>query len=75
MITKVAFAAVMLLTAGAASAGEVCKKILFWTVCEPTFPRGPVAAPEFDLSTAVTALTLILGGLAVLRSRRRRSPK
>ena len=36
------------------------------------FNRGisvPVAAPEIDPSSALTALTLLLGGVTVLRSR------
>ncbi len=31
---------------------------------------GPVAAPEFDPADAIAALTLLAGGLAVLRGRR-----
>ncbi len=32
--------------------------------------NGPVAAPEIDPASASSALTLLLGGLAVVRSRR-----
>lgn len=32
-----------------------------------------VAAPEIDASSGVTAITLLAGGLVVLRSRRRKS--
>jgi hypothetical protein len=32
--------------------------------------HGPVAAPEIDPASASSALTLLLGGLAVVRSRR-----
>jgi len=33
--------------------------------------HGPVPAPEIDPASAVSALTLLAGGLAVLRGRRR----
>jgi hypothetical protein len=33
-------------------------------------PKPPYAAPEIDPASAGSALTLLLGGLAVLRSRR-----
>lgn len=35
---------------------------------------GTVAAPEFDPSSALAALTLLSGGLAVLRGRRSKRP-
>jgi hypothetical protein len=35
-------------------------------------PRGNIAAPEIDPSSAVTALTLLAGGLIVLRGRLRK---
>lgn len=35
---------------------------------------GTVAAPEFDPAGAIAALTLLAGGLAVLRGRRSRKP-
>jgi hypothetical protein len=31
---------------------------------------GPVAAPEIDPASAVSALTLLMGGLAVVRGRK-----
>jgi hypothetical protein len=34
---------------------------------------GPTAAPEIDPASAMTALTLVLGGLAVVRGRRTQS--
>ena len=36
---------------------------------------APVKAPEIDPASMVAALTLLGGGLAVLRSRRTKSPK
>jgi hypothetical protein len=33
---------------------------------------GPVAAPEMDPASAATALTLLLGGVTVLRARKSR---
>ena len=35
-------------------------------------PRPPMAAPEIDQSAGAVALTLLVGGLAFLRARRRR---
>jgi hypothetical protein len=32
---------------------------------------GPVAAPEIDPASAVSALTLLVGGLAVVRGRKK----
>jgi len=33
---------------------------------------GPAAAPEIDPASAMTALTFVMGGLAVVRGRRRK---
>ncbi|HTV52107.1 MAG TPA: hypothetical protein VME21_13045 [Steroidobacteraceae bacterium] len=45
--------------------------------CNPLPPHigkggGPTAAPEIDPSTAIAALTLLTGGIAVIRSRRKK---
>ena len=37
----------------------------------PSYPHGPLAAPEIDPSSTVTALTLLFGSLVVLLSRRK----
>ncbi|MHB8476634.1 MAG: hypothetical protein ACYDBZ_10165 [Steroidobacteraceae bacterium] len=37
-------------------------------------PRSAVAAPEIDPASAASGLTLLLGGIAVLRGRRKASP-
>lgn len=34
--------------------------------------NGPVAAPEIDPASAVSALTLLAGGLAVVRGRKKK---
>lgn len=36
-------------------------------------PPSPVRAPEVDASSAVAGLTLMLGGLAILRGRRKKN--
>jgi LPXTG-motif cell wall-anchored protein len=34
--------------------------------------RGPVSAPEIDPASALSGLTLLVGGLAVVRGRRKK---
>jgi hypothetical protein len=79
MIRKLALAIVLTTAAGIASAippGVTCTTHYFWgifpyEVCTTTPPpRSPVAAPEIDAASAVAGLTLMIGGLAVLRGRR-----
>jgi hypothetical protein len=41
-----------------------------YEVCTANPKPTPVAAPEIDAASAVAGLTLMLGGLAVLRGRR-----
>lgn len=36
---------------------------------QPPTPSKPLAAPEIDPSSGIAALTLLLGGLTVMRSR------
>ena len=68
------FVAVLVLSMGAvgtAQAGQLC----FFNVCitwqDPPPPgTKPTAAPEIDPSSALSGLTLLAGGLAVLRGRR-----
>ena len=46
-----------------------CLPILQWLgLCTPGH-TGPVAAPEIDPASAISALALLAGGLAVLRGR------
>jgi hypothetical protein len=74
------FAIALLLTtaAGIASAtppGVSCTTHWFlgifeYEVCTKTPPPNPVRAPEIDAASAVAGLSLMIGGLAVLRGRR-----
>jgi hypothetical protein len=66
----------MLMTmAGVASASnagsEQCYQILWWNICFPSSSPSPVKAPEIDPASAMAGLTMLAGGLAVLRGRRR----
>ena len=71
---KLALAAMMLLSTGSAAfagSGEKCTRILFWEICRPKpTQHHPVSAPEIDPASALAALALMAGGLAVLRGRR-----
>jgi hypothetical protein len=75
-VRNLGFALVLATLSGAASAGEVCttEKFLWFSVpvCTPTpdHHHGAVSAPEMDPASAMSALALALGGLAVLRARR-----
>jgi LPXTG-motif cell wall-anchored protein len=61
----------MMTAAGVASAQDSCIHILWFEICPP--PRtGPVPAPEIDPASAMAGLTMLAGGLAVLRGRRRK---
>jgi hypothetical protein len=77
MIRKISLAFVLMTMAGVASAsdkGGQCLQILWFPpVCfGPTSPsRSPVKAPEIDPASAMAGLTMLAGGLAVLRGRRR----
>jgi hypothetical protein len=45
--------------------------VLFeYEVCTKDHPSHPVRAPEIDAASAAAGLTLMIGGLAVLRGRR-----
>jgi hypothetical protein len=83
---KLALAILLATVSGVASAdydggdsdGRICKTEYFWgifpyQVC--TTPKTVVAAPEIDAASAVAGLTLMIGGLAVLRGRRNKSAK
>jgi hypothetical protein len=80
MVRKIALAILLTSAAGIASAtptGMTCTTHYFlgiipYEVCtwnNPP-PKPVVAAPEIDAASAVAALTLLVGGLAVLRGRR-----
>jgi hypothetical protein len=80
MLRKLALAIVLTTAAGIASAtvsgpGVTCTKHWFlglfpYDVCTVTSPPKTVAAPEIDAGSAAAGLTLMIGGLAVLRGRR-----
>jgi hypothetical protein len=83
MVRKIALGILLASVAGAASAipspgGYVCTKESFWfwtwENCEKR-PGKTVAAPEIDPASAVGGLTLMVGGLLVLRGRRSKNAK
>lgn len=82
MVRKLALAIVLTTAAGMASAaafGETCTTHYFlgifpYEVCTTTPPRN-VAAPEIDASSAAAGLTLMIGGLIVVRGRRSKIAK
>jgi len=63
--------------AGGGGGGSVLCQIQQWLGLVPSCSDGnhhhggPIPAPELDPSSAVSAITLLLGGLAILRPRRR----
>ena len=70
MIKKLSLAALLMMAAGAASAKDgSCYQILWFEFCTSP-PSDPVRAPEIDPSSAMAGLSLLAGGLAVLRGRR-----
>jgi len=80
MVRKIALGIALATIATAASAkhGESCKteRLLGFIPVEHCVKSGPpttVAAPEIDSSSAMAGLTLMLGGLAILSSRRKKN--
>ena len=65
MMTKIKFMIALVLPFVAASAAYAGPFSWF-----PIKPRTPVVAPEIDPGMALTGLTLLAGGLAVIRGRR-----
>jgi hypothetical protein len=71
-------AALLMLTAGVASAGEE-RNWISWQPGHgddhPTFggDQRQVMAPEIDPASSVAAMTLLVGGLVVLRGRKLRA--
>ena len=68
MVKTIGLAVLLLTMAGAASAREQCR----WSDhdrddrgCQPV----PVRAPEMNATSAVAGITLLLGGLAIVRAR------
>ena len=80
MLKQITLASVLLTAAGVASAGTQsgCFNFFFIDYCPapPTKPSKPtMQAPEIDPSSAMAGLSLLAGGLAVLRGRRFKEPK
>ena len=82
MVRKLALAIMLASVAGAASAvpapgGYVCTKESFWFwTWESCEKHGKlVVAPEIDPASAMGGLTLMVGGLLVLRGRRTKISK
>ncbi|MGD0502422.1 MAG: hypothetical protein ABSD02_06755 [Steroidobacteraceae bacterium] len=78
VLKKIGFCALLIALSGAASAKDSCQPSgwfsFFEPACTPVGHHGsPVTAPEIDASSAISALTLVLGGLVVIRSRRKNS--
>lgn len=73
MFKSITLAAVLLTLSSVASASSSkCETILWFTFCGPFWGPTPVNAPEIDPASAMSGLTLLAGGLVVLRGRRRR---
>lgn len=87
MVRKISLALVLMTMAGVASARhdhdvdrhgdrrDKCEHILWFDACPPSSAPAPVKAPEFNPASAMAGLTLLAGGLAVLRGRRRANPQ
>ncbi len=82
MIRNISLALVLMAVAGVASASEKreersdqCVHILRFTSCPRSHHSSPVKAPEIDPVSAMAGLTMLAGGLAVLRGRRRVNSK
>ena len=80
MIRKISLALVLITMAGVASASnggssQQCFQILWFPVCFPASSPSRVKAPEIDPASAMAGLTMLAGGLAVLRGRRRINSK
>jgi hypothetical protein len=73
VIKQIGLAIVLVTLAGAASAKDKdkCKDVL-WS---SEYCHHHLKAPEIDPTSAMAALTLMAGGLAVLRGRRTRKTK
>jgi LPXTG-motif cell wall-anchored protein len=77
VLRKISLALVLASLAGVASAantgsGDQCFQIAWFTFCSPQTPPA-VKAPEIDPASAMAGLTMLAGGLAVLRGRRRKN--
>jgi hypothetical protein len=83
VIRKISLALALMTVTGVASAApngnsETCFQLVPWLqpICIPAFPSRPsqptrTQAPEIDPASAMAGLTMLAGGIAVLRGRRR----
>ena len=71
MVKKVAAVLALMTLAGVASAtGSECREVLWLSFCETSHTDVVVKAPEMDPASALAGLTMLAGGLAVLRGRK-----
>jgi hypothetical protein len=81
MVRQISLAIVLMAMAGVASAkggnSDKCWQIIPWLppICWDQDPKKPLQAPEIDPASAMAGLTMLAGGLAVLRGRRRINSK
>jgi LPXTG-motif cell wall-anchored protein len=69
VVRKISLAVLLFTIAGVASAGDRgCRDSFWFESC-----RQPVRAPELDPASTMAGLTMLAGGLAVLRGRRRKT--
>ena len=76
MIRKIGLALVLMTITGVAAAHDsdargTCEHVFWFEWCKPDPKPTPVTAPEIDPASATAGLTLLAGGLAVLRGRRK----
>jgi hypothetical protein len=79
VIRKISLALVLMTVAGVATAKDKdkCEHRFWFDSCkqdfkrDQDFERDAVKAPEIDPASAMAGLTLLAGGLVVLRGRRR----
>jgi hypothetical protein len=70
VVRKISLAVLLFAMAGVASARDDdggCRASFWFESC-----KQPVRAPELDPASAMAGLTMLAGGLAVLRGRRRK---
>jgi len=71
--SKLLIGTLLLAFAGTASAKQ-CDSFFWWKVCDRKEHKVHTV-PQFDTSSGVVALTLLGGGLVVLRGRRSSTPQ
>jgi hypothetical protein len=79
VLRNIGLALALTIMAGIASArdsdSDKCFHVLWFEFCAPSEKHEPLKAPEIDPSSAIAGLTLMMGGLAVLRGRRSKLTK